>query len=223
MYNILFIDEEREVFDNFLDYVDEIDTDKKFVILTEYPAKSINEMIAKVIEIAPDAIITDFQLNDKKTDIKYNVPYNGVNLIEKFLEIREDFPCFIITSFDDDAILISKDVNKIYIKEILHERCLEKKAKANFLDRVEKQIEHYKSRLAKSEKRLQELLKLRKSKKTTLRDEEEIIALDSFLENSINRKESIPQALKENRNEEYLQVLLEKANLLINKLENKND
>lgn len=223
MYNILFIDEEREVFDNFLDYVDEIDTDKKFVILTEYPAKSIDEMIAKVIEIAPDAIITDFQLNDKKTDIKYNVPYNGVNLIEKFLEIREDFPCFIITSFDDDAILISKDVNKIYIKEILHERCLEKKAKANFLDRVEKQIEHYKSRLAKSEKRLQELLKLRKSKKTTLRDEEEIIALDSFLENSINRKESIPQALKENRNEEYLQVLLEKANLLINKLENKND
>ena len=223
MYNILFIDEESEVFDNFLDYVDEIDTDKKFAVLTEYPVKSVDEMIAKVIEIAPDAIITDFQLNDKKTDIKYNVPYNGVNLIEKFLEIREDFPCFIITSFDDDAILISKDVNKIYIKEILHERCLEKKAKANFLDRVEKQIEHYRSRLTKSEKRLQELLELRKGKKTTLQDEEEIIALDSFLENSINRRESIPQALKENRIEEYLQVLLQKANLLINKLENKND
>lgn len=223
MYNILFIDEEREVFDNFLDYVDETDTDKKFAVLTEYPVKSIDEMIAKVIEIAPDAIITDFQLNDKKTNIKYNVPYNGVNLIEAFLEIREDFPCFIITSFDDDAILISKDVNKIYIKEILHEPCLEKKAKANFLDRVEKQIQHYQYRLAKSEKRLQELLELRKGKKTTLQDEEEIIALDSFLENSINRKEAIPQALKENRNEEYLQELLEKANLLINKLENKND
>lgn len=219
MYNILFIDEEKEVFDNFLDYVDENDTDRKFAVLTEYPLKSINEMIAKVIEIAPDAIITDYQLNDKKTNIVYNVPYNGVNLIEGFLEIREDFPCFVITSFDDDAILISKDVNKIYIKEILHEPSLEKKAKANFLDRVEKQIQHYKSRIKKAEQRLEELFNLRQQGKTSLKEEEEIIALDSFLEHSINKKYAIPQQLKNARNKDYLQKILEKADLLISRLE----
>lgn len=219
MYNILFIDEEKEVFDNFLDYVDENDTDRKFAVLTEYPLKSIDEMIAKVIEIAPDAIITDYQLNDKKTNISYNVPYNGVNLIEEFLEIREDFPCFVITSFDDDAILISKDVNKIYIKEILHEPSLEKKAKANFLDRVEKQIQHYKSRIKKSEQRLEELFNLRQQGKTSLKEEEEIIALDSFLEHSINKKYAIPQQLKNARNKDYLQKILEKADLLISRLE----
>lgn len=219
MYNILFIDEDKEVFDNFLDYVDETNNDRKFAVLTEYPLKSIDEMIAKVIEIAPDAIITDFQLNDKKTEISYNVPYNGVNLIEAFLEIREDFPCFVITSFDDDAILISKDVNKIYIKEILHERSLEKKAKANFLDRVETQIQHYKSRIKKSEQRLEELFNLRLQGKTSLKEEEEIIALDSFLEHSINKKYAIPQQLKNARNKDYLQELLEKADLLISRLE----
>ncbi len=216
MYKILFIDEEKEVFDNFLDYVEETDSDKKFQVLTEYPLESIDEMIAKIIDISPDVVITDFQLNDKKIDVTYNVPYNGVNLIETFLDIREDFPCFVITSFDDDAILISKDVNKIYIKKILHEK---EQSKANFLDRVEKQIQHYKSRIKKSEQRLEELFNLRKQEKTTLKEEEEIIALDSFLEHSINKKYAIPQQLKNARNKDYLQKILEKADLLISRLE----
>ncbi|OCG15152.1 hypothetical protein [Gilliamella sp. WF3-4] len=219
MYKILFIDEEKEVFDNFLDYVDETDSDRKFQVLTEYPLESMDEMIAKIIDLSPDAIITDFQLNDKKIDVAYNVPYDGVCLIETFLDMREDFPCFVITSFDDDAILISKDVNKIYIKQILHEPSIEKQSKANFLDRVEKQIQHYKSRINKSEERLEELFNLRKLGKTTLREEEEMIALDSFLEHSINKKVAIPKNLKAPRNKEYLREILSKADVLISKFE----
>jgi len=223
MYTILFIDEEKEVFEDFLNYVEENDTDKKFDILTEYPINNLNEMIEKIIDLNPDVIITDFNLNEIKTDIHYTVPYNGVVLMETFLSIRENFPFFVMTSFDNDAILISKDVNKVYIKEILHDSSLEKRAKANFLERVEKQIQHYYAEITKSEERLKELLNLRKEEKTTLKEEEEIIILDTFLEKSINGREAIPQNLKERRNEKYLQDLLNKADLLIDKFENKND
>lgn len=223
MYIILFIDEEKEVFENFLDYVDENDTDNKFNVITEYPINNLDEMIEKIISINPDVIITDFNLNEIKTDISYIVPYNGVVLMEAYLTIRENFPFFVMTSFDDDAILISKDVNKIYIKEILHDPSLEKQAKANFLERVEKQIQHYQAEIRRSEQRLKTLLDLRKEGKTTLKDEEEIISLDTFLEKSIDSKEAIPKEFKESRNEAYLHELLEKADLLINKLEGKDD
>jgi len=223
MYIILFIDEEKEVFENFLDYVDENDTDNKFNVITEYPINNLDEMIEKIISINPDVIITDFNLNEIKTDISYIVPYNGVVLMEAYLTIRENFPFFVMTSFDDDAILISKDVNKIYIKEILHDPSLEKQAKANFLERVEKQIQHYQAEIRRSEQRLKTLLDLRKEGKTTLKDEEEIISLDTFLEKSIDSKEAIPKEFKESRNEAYLHELLEKADLLINKLGGKDD
>lgn len=223
MYIILFIDEEKVVFEDFLDYVDENDTDNKFKVITEYPINNLDEMIEKIISINPDAIITDFNLNEIKTDISYIVPYDGVGLMEAYLTIRENFPFFVMTSFDDDAILISKDVNKIYIKEILHDPSLEKQAKANFLERVEKQIQHYQAEIRRSEKRLKTLLDLRKERKTTLKDEEEIISLDTFLEKSIDSKEAIPKEFKESRNQEYLHKLLVKADLLINKFEGKDD
>ncbi|MDF7669984.1 hypothetical protein PT276_01980 [Orbaceae bacterium ESL0721] len=217
MYKILFIDEEKEVFDDFRDYIDKTGSDKKFQVITEYPLENMEEMIAKIIDISPDAIITDFKLNVIKKYISYNIPYTGVNLIETFLDIREDFPCFVITSFDDDAILTSKDVNKVYIKNILHEQDIDKQSRANFLERVEKQIQHYKARINTSEHRLKELLDLRQKGKTTLKEEEEIITLDKFLEHSINKKDAIPLQLI--RNKEYLQEILKKADLLISKLE----
>lgn len=223
MYIILFIDEEKVVFEDFLDYVDENDTDNKFNVITEYPINNLDEMIEKIISINPDAIITDFNLNEIKTDISYIVPYDGVVLMEAYLNIRENFPFFVMTSFDDDAILISKDVNKIYIKEILHDPLLEKQAKANFLERVEKQIQHYQAEIRRSEERLKTLLDLRKERKTTLKDEEEIISLDTFLEKSIDSKEAIPKEFKKSRNQAYLHELLEKADLLINKFESEDD
>ena len=43
-------------------------------------------MIELIIKINPDAVVTDFMLNDAKVDIKYNVPYNGSILVKSFTE-----------------------------------------------------------------------------------------------------------------------------------------
>ncbi|MHB1107145.1 MAG: response regulator [Lutibacter sp.] len=182
--------------------------------------EELDALIELIFKINPDAIITDFRLNEMKTDIDYNVPYDGVELVEEFLKSRQGFPCFVLTAFDDLAVSASEDVNKVYIKNILHNNKEESKAKAKFLDRVINQIEHYQTKLKNAEAELIELLKLRESGKASITDENRIIELDNFLENIIDRKSSIPPEFKKLSNDERLNNLLLKVDALLKKVDN---
>ncbi len=220
MYRILFIDEEQETFDYFNDYVDSSSTKDQIEVITLFPLENMEDTIEAIFKINPDAIITDFMLNDIKSDIIYNVPYNGVELMESLLEIREGFPFFVLTSFDDVAVSQSEDVNKIYIKNILHNNKEESKAKAKFLDRVLNQIVHYKSKLQNSQKDLLDLIELRNSGKATISDEEKIIELDHFLERSLDKRSSIPKNFKSLSNFDRLGQLLDRVDVLLKKVDN---
>ncbi|HCI6220524.1 TPA: hypothetical protein NPO49_005065 [Klebsiella quasipneumoniae subsp. quasipneumoniae] len=221
MYRILFIDEETDAIDEFKDYADETTTSKQIQILDEFPLPSLDEMIEAIIKINPDAVITDFMLNEKKTSIKYGVEYNGIELVKKFTSIRDDFPCFVMTSFDDDAVKESDDVNIVYIKEILHSE-KNSNVKASFLEKVVSQITHYRARIDHSEKELKQLIELRKLGKATIVDENRIIELDHFLEQSVDRQSSVPKEFKELSNTQRLQEILSKVDNLLSKIE-KND
>jgi len=220
MYRILFIDEEQETFDYFRDYVENSSTKDQIEVITLFPLDSKENTIEAIFKINPDAVITDFMLNDIKEDIFYNVPYNGVELMESLLAIREDFPFFVLTSFDDLAVSQSDDVNKVYIKNILHNDKEESKAKAKFLDRVLNQIIHYKSKLQNSQKELLELIELRNLGKATIDDEEKIIKLDHFLELSIDKRSSIPEKYKTLSNFDRLGKILDKVDILLKKVDN---
>ncbi|SUB31435.1 Uncharacterised protein [Yersinia pseudotuberculosis] len=218
MYKILFIDEEKDAIDDFKDYVDETPASKNVEVLSEYPLNDLDDMISLIIKINPDAIITDFMLNEHKVNIKYGVPYNGIELVRNFTSIREGFPCFVMTSFDDDAVKQSDDVNIVYIKDILHS---EKKTnvKANFLEKVVSQITHYKSKLENTESELKKLLKLRDSGKATIADEEKIIELDNFLEKSIDKNNAIPKSYKQLSNTQRLEQILSKVDSLLQQVQ----
>jgi len=220
MYKILFIDEEQETFDDFLDYVELSSTKDIIKVQTQFPLENLDEMVELIFKINPDAIVTDFRLNEMKTDIKYNVPYNGVELVQELLKIRTGFPCFVLTAYDDLAVSESDDVNKVYIKNILHNNKEESKAKAKFLDRVIYQIEHYKSKINSAEKELLELIELRKSGKANISDEERIIALDNFLENIINSQQAVPPEFKTLSNEDRLNKLLSTVDEILKKVDN---
>lgn len=219
-YRILLIDEEKDTFDDFKDYLDISSTKDNIEVIEMLPLEELSEMIEVIFKINPDAIITDFRLNEMKTDIDYNVPYDGVELVEEFLKYRQSFPCFVLTAFDDLAVSASEDVNKVYIKNILHNNKEESKAKAKFLDRVINQIEHYQTKIKNSESELLELIKLRESGKATISDENRIIELDSFLENVIDRKSSIPPEYKKLSNDDRLSELLKKVDTLLKKVDN---
>lgn len=219
MYKILFIDEEQETLDDFKDYVDASSTKDNIDVITQFPLESIEEMMELIFKENPDAVVTDFKLNEMKTDIKYNIPYNGVELIEELLKIRALFPCFVLTAFDDKAITASDDVNKIYIKNILHNPKEESRAKVNFLDRIINQIEHYKAKIHNAEKEIIELIELRNEGKAKISDEERIIELDHFLEKVIDGKHSIPMSYKSLSNDERLGELLYKVDQILKKVD----
>lgn len=221
MYKVLFIDEEQETFDYFNDYVDHSSTKDVIEVITQFPLEDFEEMIQLILNTNPDAIITDFMLNEIKEDIKYNIPYNGVELMEEFLQIREGFPFFVLTSFDDLAINKSNDVNKVYIKNLLHNK-EETKAKANFIDRVVSQITNYKSRIDSYENELLDLIELRNEGKASIDIEKRIIELDDLLEKAIDKRSIIPIEFKELSNFKSLEQMLSKVDELINKVDKEN-
>ncbi len=222
MYKIIFIDEQKTDIDDFKDYVDETNSNEKFEVIGEFPQEELEEMIQVIFKHNPDAIVTDFMLNEMKDDIKYNVPYNGVQLVQEILTIRESFPCFVMTSFDDNAIKASDDVNLVYIKNILHGSEKAAKVKANFLQRVESQIIHYKIKITNAERELNRLLELRNSNKANIEDEEAIIRLDHFLETSIDKRNAIPEEYKSLSNTKRLTEIISKVDELLKKV-NKKD
>lgn len=217
MYKILFVDEQQEDIDSFKDYVEEKDLEGIFEVYDMYPMESLESMLEEVMSMHLDAVITDFRLNEYKENIDYNVPYDGAQLVEGILSEREDFPCFVLTSFDDEAIGKSEDVNIVYIKGILHGTEKETKAKATFLDRLKNQIIHYNSKLEKAESRLIELLEKSKTQDLDALEEEELLRLDSLIEYSLDKKYVVPNTVK--RTAESLSELLKAVDELKKKLD----
>ncbi|UMB54197.1 hypothetical protein MKD41_01660 [Lutibacter sp. A64] len=219
MYKLLFIDEEKETLEDFEDFVENFPAKIELQAITQLPLADKEEMIDYIIKLAPDALISDFRLNEMKTDIDYNVPYNGVDLVEEFESIRNHFPCFVLTALDDEAVNQSDDVNIVYVKNILYKKEEgEGKAKAQFLDRVISQIEHYQKRIDNSKNELTELVKVREAGEADIEIENRIIFLDDFLEKSIDARNSIPSEFKTLSNSTRLDNILNKVDTLLNKL-----
>ncbi len=217
-YKILFIDEEQETLDDFLDYVEASTQKGSITAVTQLPLGDLTEMLECIIKINPDAFITDFKLNDSRESIDYNVPYNGTELVQAFQSIRESFPCFVMTAFDDLAINESEDVNIVYIKNIIYKDEKESKARAQFLDRVLCQINHHKSKIKDAEDELQKLIELRQTGKADINDEKRLIKLDQFLENSIDKRNSIPEEFKTLSNSDKLGDLISAVDKLLDEI-----
>lgn len=215
-YKILFIDEEKRQQDEFADFMDYY-LDRVELICC-YPLSTLVDTIAMIDELHPDAIVSDFKLNDIKDDIKYNVSFDGSELMDAYLDERPGFPCFVLTSFDDEAIYRSHDLNIVYLKRDLHPS---KDDKITFADRIIQKIVSYQTEISNAQKRLNDLMELRRNNQATSKDEQELIELDSFLERSLGQKTQVPAGMKELSNMKRLNELIEKADAILAKLEGK--
>ena len=215
-YKILFIDEEKRQQDEFADFMDHY-LDRVELICC-YPLSTLVDTIAMIDELHPDAIVSDFKLNDIKDDIKYNVSFDGSELMDAYLDERPGFPCFVLTSFDDEAIYRSHDLNIVYLKRDLHPS---KDDKITFADRIIQKIVSYQTEISNAQERLNDLMELRRNNQATSKDEQELIELDSFLERSLGQKTQVPAGMKELSNMKRLNELIEKADAILAKLEGK--
>lgn len=220
MLKLLYIDEDKDQIENFLNYIDDTNSNNIFEVIPLLPMGDLEEMIEKILKINPDVIVSDFLLNENIGHLGYNVPYNGVELVEYFLTIRHKFPCFVLTAKDQDAVSDSEDVNLVYTKSLMTTEIEDTKAKVKFTDRIVKQIEHYKARIKETQLELSKLLELRKKGNVDFEVEKRIIELDDILEKSIDATHSIPKEFKTFSNTQRLDDILGKVDRLLQKLEN---
>jgi hypothetical protein len=219
MYKLLYIDEDEDQIENFLNYIDDTNSNNIFIVISRLPLGDKEEMLDEIFKINPDAIVSDFLLNENIGKLGYNVPYDGVELMEDFLSIRERFPCFVLTAKDKDAINGSEDVNLVYTKSLINSEIIDTKAKVKFTDRLLKQIEHYKNRIENYKNELAKLTEIRKNGKADFSIESRIIELDDLIEKSINGKSVIPAEFKTLTNTNKLDNILNKVDQLLKKLD----
>lgn len=206
-------------------YIDEVDSDirsfkrsvllranEKFEVVSFKPKSSITETVKEIFESHVDAIVADFRLSEEDP----TVHYNGSDVIREILNIRKDFPVFILTSFEDDAIDKGFDVNIVYEKKEIQES-------PKFFEKVITQIKKHKAKVEMAEIRLLELIGKRKKEALTYAEEEELIELDSVIEKNLDKKGAIPDDFKKNTNTERLNDLINKTDELIREIKSKNN
>lgn len=153
------------------------------------PKPDLDEFVQELLNSEAEAFVVDFRLNEYRTEVEGPITYNGSELIEKILETRKGFPCFVLTSFDEDAIQQTVDVNYVYPKDILNPD--KQPGKITLAEKIRVQIEHYQANLAMQNERFQALLAKSESKGLTEAEENELLKLDSFLESAFDDRESL--------------------------------
>uniref|UniRef100_UPI004049EDAA hypothetical protein n=1 Tax=Gelidibacter sp. TaxID=2018083 RepID=UPI004049EDAA len=205
-------------------YIDEMDSDirsfkrsvllranEKFEVVAIKPKANILDTVTLIFESFVDAVVADFRLSEEDP----TVHYTGSDLIMEVLEVREDFPVFILTSFEDDAVDKGFDVNIVYEKIDVQES-------SKFFDKVILQIKKHKAKIEAAEIRILELIEKGKKETLTNSEEEELMELDSLVEKSLDNKSKVPLNIKISSNAERLEKLLNKADEIIEAVKKKN-
>lgn len=222
-YQILFIDEQKEAHrsfkKNFLDNHKE-----KFTGSYIFPEATLEDMIEVIVKMNPDAVLTDYSLNDYKTDIEYEVQYDGGDLAAEIQKRRQGFPVFITTSLGDDAAKDGADAKIIFEK---YRSFNDTESKINssgdqhltFADRLHHEIRAYRKFLEEASSEFDDLLAKQNSTEAglTAKEEERLVELDGILESLIDGKSRIPDTLKEPSNIQKLNELLSLAQKILSK------
>lgn len=199
-------------------YIDESEADTRrfqrfsynyFEVIPFIPKDSIEETCNAILEAHVDAVISDFEFAEQLS----TVHYDGTDLVSLFLKKREDFPVFILTSFEGDAILKGEDVNIIYEKKEMDQG-------EKFLERVKLQIEKYKHKIETDEKRIIELIAESKKRKLDAFEKQELSELDSKIEKALDKESQIPNILREDEEANDLSELLKRIDELTKKIQN---
>ena len=181
-YVIAYIDEIKDERDNFFNDAFDYDPDLKVILIDPGNFPNLKELIGRLNQISVDAIISDFKLTENA-----NINYSGEQIVNHMSEYRNKFPCFIMTSYEENAIMESSDVNMVYSKgDGISEK---------FFNRVISQIKHYQTQINSWENELLELLKIPINERTA-KDNELIIELDHYLEKSLYGKSTVPKEVK---------------------------
>ncbi|MBE0497038.1 MAG: hypothetical protein IBX45_11535 [Campylobacterales bacterium] len=210
-FKILFVDEVESERNRFLRYMYTNDDEREFNTVALEPEPELDKFLQSILDENFDAIITDHKLSEANP----NIQYDGLELVEAILKIKIAFPCFVLTSFDDDAVRDGDDVNIVYIKGLMTS---EDGHKAKFIDKIKNQIIHHRKKIESTKKELKGLIK---KDYLDASDEARLLELDTYLEKATNTPSSVPAQLKSTHNLNELHKMIDNTEKLLAELKGK--
>lgn len=210
-YKILFVDEEEEALENFQYYIYERNSDKAIDLIAMIPHDKLNELLEYIEVEKFDAIVTDHKLNEKKSSIEYD----GINLVRAIQTKKENFPCFILTGWDKEAVENGDDANIVYLKSFEDPKG---DTHATFLDKIKNQILKYRKKIKDAEDELLTLVEKSNNNPLNAKEESRVVELDTFIENATSKQSSLPEKLKGTPNLDELHKMIDSTDALLAEL-----
>lgn len=173
-----------------------------------HPKFQLNEMVDFIIEEAPEAVVSDFRLKDKEP----RVTYDGVDLVKKLKSIKTKLPCFVLTSYEGEAINVALDVNWIHDKEEIHE---DENDRPVFSQKVLQQIYVNKRLQDDLIEQQQELFSKLQENQLTAKEERKLVELSNEIELFIFDDKKIPNEVKSYDGLAKLDSLIQLSNQLL--------
>ncbi|WP_445495091.1 hypothetical protein [Pseudomonas sp. 8(2025)] len=206
---IVYIDEDPDDIVYFQDFVDGHFSLETIQVVNE---SELSDIVDDILNSPPDAVITDFMLNEKAT-----VGFNGQALIELLQERNKHIPCFLLTSHAPDALEATHDARLVQAKAVMMG---EDNLKSLFRSQIAKVIEDHRVKLSRAEEELESLLAIMNNE-LTAQQRKRIIELDNYIEEHGMTSHALPEELKEERSIKLLTELISQVDQLLSREEKK--
>ena len=204
MYKVLYIDDEIEHVEDFIE-----DNENEFEIVTLALKDDFDDMIVEIYEIIKeekvDILILDHFL--KQTNPRIN--YSGGTLAVEVLNKWTGYPVFLLTAKEDAAFEHEVDPLHIISKELYQTKADNKSINR----RINQYVQLYRSRIKSSEERLIELSKIENK---SLKEEQEELNLNEFMEKTLDGTNSMPSKLYDKDEVDKLDRLIDLAERILN-------
>ena len=141
------------------------------------------------------ALIADYRLSEHMA----GVDFNGVDLVREYQRRFDGFPCFVATSFAEEAVRESIDTNIIFAKsDFLRARVGVEGSEPGlpFFVRVRRKLEEYESFVDATIAEFDRLAKRGEQGELTIQDAERLVELDGVVEKLRGKDAALPAGVK---------------------------
>lgn len=173
MYKLLYIDDENEHIEDFIE-----DNEKDFNVLTIDLLDNSTEMTDQIIEFIYkeniECVILDHFLKQTRPRVNYNGATIAINILNRF----SNYPVFLLTAKEEDAFNYNIDPLHVISKEKYNSDG----GQNNYMRRIDLYIKQYKEKIIEVENRLIELSLL---EDISAIEEIEEVELNDFIEKTV--------------------------------------
>jgi len=149
-------------------------------VKTIEPLADIKETIAEILSHHCDVLITDYKLADHNDSIDYT----GADLVNAMLDRREDFPCFITTSYAEEASSDDVDILGLFSKSEIDDEQGAHNGELTFFRRVRSKLDRHKENILQLSLRHDMLAHKLEEEGLDSAEAQELFDLDNCIERS---------------------------------------